>query len=75
MVADNDIVGFAFSIDQDANLPVDLCGDLRQAPSKFMSQHPVGRDFPSVEQLYFVNLRGPEPGQVAVYFFNGCPRA
>jgi hypothetical protein len=57
--------------DEDADLAVDLPGELRQRPGQFVGDDPLRRDTPPVELPDPLDLRRPEAGQVAVYLFYG----
>ena len=59
---------FTPAADQDAYLPVDRMGQLRQLSGQLMGQNTLGRNPTPVELLDFSDLFRAEARDVAVYF-------
>jgi hypothetical protein len=57
--------------DQDADLAVDLPGELRELAGQVVGDDPLRRDAPPVELPDPLDLRRREAGQVAVYLLDG----
>jgi hypothetical protein len=66
VIADDHIMDFALSAQEDGKLPVDFTGQFAQASRQFMGQDPVRRDFSPVELFDSPCLSGPEAGEVAI---------
>jgi hypothetical protein len=58
--------------DEQADLAVDLPGELRQRPGQFVGDDPLGRETPTVELPDPLDLGRSEAGEVAVYPIYGC---
>ena len=71
MQADDDIGDLAPAGDQEADLAVDLAGDLRDLPGQLVGDDPLRRDAPPAELPDAPYLRRPETGQVAVNLLDG----
>jgi hypothetical protein len=72
VMGSHDHIGeFAPAGDQNADLPVDLPGELREPASEIVCDDPLRRDAPPVELPDPLDLIRPEAGQVAVNLFDG----
>lgn len=69
--SDDDVGDLAAAGDQDADLAVDLAGELRDPASQLVGDDPLRRDAPPVELTDPLDLGRREAGQVAVYLFDG----
>jgi len=56
--------------DQDADLAVDLPGELRELAGQLVGDDPLLRDAPLIELSDPLELIRPEAGQIAVNFFD-----
>jgi len=66
VIPHDDAVDVALAADQDADLAVDLPGDLAKLPGQLEGEDPVNRDLAAVELLDAPDLAGLEAGCVAV---------
>jgi hypothetical protein len=57
--------------DEQADLAVELTGELGQRPGQFVGDDPLGRETPPVELADPLDLCRSEAGEVAVYSFYG----
>jgi hypothetical protein len=69
--SDDDIGHLTAAGDQDADLAVDLPGELRELAGQVMGYDPLGRDAPPVELPDPFDFGRREAGQVAVYLLYG----
>jgi hypothetical protein len=69
--ADDNISHLAAAGDQDADLAVDLPGELGEPASQVVRDDPLRRDAPPVELPDPFDLGRREAGQVAVYLLDG----
>jgi hypothetical protein len=58
--------------DQNADLAVDLPGELRELAGQVVGDDPLRRDAPPVELSDPFDLIRPKAGQIAVNLFDGC---
>jgi hypothetical protein len=72
MGADDDIGDLPPAGDEEAELAVDLAGELRELAGQFVGDDPLRRDPPPIELTDPLDLGRREAGQVAVYLFYGC---
>lgn len=70
--ADDDVGDLAPAGDEEAELAVDLPGDLRDLPGQLMGDDTIRRDAPPAELPDASYLGRPEAGQVAVNLLDGC---
>jgi len=68
---DDDIGDLAPAGDQDADLAVDLPGELRELAGQVVGDDPLRRDAPPVKLSDPFDLIRPEAGQIAVNLFDG----
>jgi hypothetical protein len=57
--------------DENADLAVDFEGELRELAGDLLGEDPLRRDAPPVELADAPDFVRPEPGQIAVYLFDG----
>jgi hypothetical protein len=69
---DDHVGNLAAARDQDADLAVDLAGELGELAGQLVGDDPVLWDAPAVELPDPFDLIRPEAGQVAVNLFDGC---
>ena len=70
MRTDDDIGHLTPAGDEEADLAVDLAGELRKRPGQLVGDDPLRRDAPLVELPDAPDLGRPETGQIAVYLFD-----
>jgi hypothetical protein len=71
MISYDDKPYFASAADQNADLPVDLAGELRQVAGDFLRENPNGRNFSAVKLFDALELTGLQTGKIAVNAFDG----
>jgi len=71
VVADDDEEDVPPPADQQADLPIDLPGDLGQASCHFMGKDPCRRYLSAVELFDSLDLRRFKAGQVSISLFDG----
>jgi hypothetical protein len=69
--SDDDVGHLAAAGDQNADLAVDLPGELRELAGQIVGDDPFGRDAPPVELADPFDFGRREAGQVAVYLLDG----
>jgi len=70
--ADDDIGDLPPAGDEEAELAVDLAGELRQVAGQFVGDDTLRRDAPPVDLPDPLDLGRSEAGQVAVNLLDGC---
>jgi len=66
VIPHDDEMDVALAADEDADLPVDLSGNLAEVPGKLEGENPVNGDFAAVELLDAPDLAGLQAGDIAV---------